>query len=226
MSLAQAQSDCSLTDYLPMSNQLPITTEQPIRMVTPVYPRQAIEVWQEERLSFGIRIGKDGHVKQLELSDDSCIPGYFIKAAREAVIQWVYKPVLLNGKPVEARTTVRVNFVLNEETPPLDVCQVLRTPDTYDGKTLNLKGSLDRDGELRVLKSSACAGEVVIAQSKYWTPDPDAPFRTYKRFAALSGGEVVLRGTFEHHKGPAELNFNRLFLEQVLKPAARPNLKD
>jgi protein TonB len=33
-------------------------------------------------------------------------------AAREAVAQWVYKPTLLNGQPVQVVTQVDVNFTL------------------------------------------------------------------------------------------------------------------
>ncbi len=35
-------------------------------------------------------------------------------AAKEAVSQWVYKPTLLNGQPVEVLTQVDVNFTLSQ----------------------------------------------------------------------------------------------------------------
>jgi protein TonB len=35
-----------------------------------------------------------------------------VTAARDAVRQWVYKPTLLNGEPVEVVTQVDVNFTL------------------------------------------------------------------------------------------------------------------
>jgi len=56
-------------------------------------------------------IGKDGRV-----SDTRLISGHplLVAAARDAVNQWVYKPTLLNGEPVEVLTEVNVNFWLTE----------------------------------------------------------------------------------------------------------------
>jgi hypothetical protein len=33
------------------------------------------------------------------------------KAAVDAVVQWGYKPAALNGKPVESRVEIKLNFV-------------------------------------------------------------------------------------------------------------------
>ena len=41
-----------------------------------------------------------------------------VPAAQEAVQQWVYKPTLLNGDPVEVVTQIDVNFTLSDEPPP------------------------------------------------------------------------------------------------------------
>jgi protein TonB len=35
-----------------------------------------------------------------------------VKAAVDAVKQWLYKPTTLNGKPVDVRAPIEVNFVL------------------------------------------------------------------------------------------------------------------
>ena len=40
-----------------------------------------------------------------------------VKAAREAVQQWVYRPTLLNGNPVEVVTQIDINFTLSENPP-------------------------------------------------------------------------------------------------------------
>jgi protein TonB len=39
-------------------------------------------------------------------------PPLLIQAALDAVKQWVYKPTLLNGNPVEIETTIDINFTL------------------------------------------------------------------------------------------------------------------
>ena len=62
---------------------------------------------QVEQLS--ATIGKDGRVKDL-----SVVKGHplLVQAALDAVKNWVYKPTLLNGEPVEVSTTIDVNFTL------------------------------------------------------------------------------------------------------------------
>jgi periplasmic protein TonB len=55
------------------------------------------------------RIGKDGHVTQLEVLDG---PKILQQAALDAVHQWVYSPFLVDGKPVESDTIVTTIFTL------------------------------------------------------------------------------------------------------------------
>jgi len=49
-----------------------------------------------------------------QVADVSVLSGHPLlnDAAVEAVQQWTYQPVLLNGQPVDVVTTVTVNFVL------------------------------------------------------------------------------------------------------------------
>ena len=56
-------------------------------------------------------IGKDGTIQNLKV-----ISGHplLVPAAMEAVKQWVYKPTLLNGEPVEVVTSIDVNFTLSQ----------------------------------------------------------------------------------------------------------------
>jgi len=53
-------------------------------------------------------VGKDGKVKGVKV-----ISGHPMlqAAAVEAVKQWVYKPTLLNGQPVETDTEIVLNFL-------------------------------------------------------------------------------------------------------------------
>jgi protein TonB len=41
-------------------------------------------------------------------------PALLIMSAMDAVKQWVYRPTLLNGQPVQVETTIDVNFTLNQ----------------------------------------------------------------------------------------------------------------
>jgi protein TonB len=54
-------------------------------------------------------IAKDGTVQNLQLISG---PPMLIQAATEAVKQWVYRPALLNGEPVEVITQIEVTFTL------------------------------------------------------------------------------------------------------------------
>jgi len=36
-----------------------------------------------------------------------------VQAAKDAVLQWVYKPTLLNGEPVDVITDITVHFTLS-----------------------------------------------------------------------------------------------------------------
>ena len=49
-------------------------------------------------------------------SESAVVSGHplLVPAATEAVKQWVYKPTLLNGEPVEVVTQIDVNFTLSQ----------------------------------------------------------------------------------------------------------------
>ena len=54
-------------------------------------------------------VSKEGAVQSVNV-----ISGHplLVAAALDAVKQWVYKPTLLNGNPVEVQTVIDVNFTL------------------------------------------------------------------------------------------------------------------
>ncbi len=80
-----------------------------IYKVPPIYPSLARQARIQGTVRFSVVIGNDGRVDHLQL-----ISGHplLVSAAQEAVRQWVYKPTLLNGSPVEVVTQVDVNFTL------------------------------------------------------------------------------------------------------------------
>lgn len=80
-----------------------------IRRVLPVYPALA----RTMRISGVVHlvgiIAKDGTIRNLQLiSGHPMLAG----AAIEAVRQWVYRPTLLSGEPVEVIAPIDVNFTL------------------------------------------------------------------------------------------------------------------
>jgi tetratricopeptide (TPR) repeat protein len=81
-----------------------------ITKVDPVYPPLASQARISGFVRFTAIIGKDGHILNLQLVSGHPL---LVAAATEAVKQYVYRPTLLNGSPVEVITQVDVNFVLS-----------------------------------------------------------------------------------------------------------------
>jgi TonB family protein len=82
-----------------------------VSQVPPVYPPLARQAKIEGVVRLSAIIDKEGLVAHLEV-----ISGHplLVPAALEAVKQWVYKPTLLNGQPVEVATQLDVNFTLSQ----------------------------------------------------------------------------------------------------------------
>lgn len=81
-----------------------------IHRVQPVYPPLAKSARVQGAVEFTAVISKEGHVEKLQL-----VRGHplLVNAARDAILQWQYRPTLLNGQPVEVMTTITVNFTLS-----------------------------------------------------------------------------------------------------------------
>ncbi len=81
----------------------------------PVYPEEARKARIEGTVRFRVVIGGDGTVKTATL-----LSGHpaLVQAAQAALVQYRYRPTLLNGEPAEVDTEVEVPFVLQAENPP------------------------------------------------------------------------------------------------------------
>jgi protein TonB len=86
-----------------------IMDKQLKRKVTPVYPKEARDQRIQGTVRLHIVVGPDGKVLQAEV-----ISGHplLAQAALDAVRKREYKPILLNGVPVEVDTTVDTVFSL------------------------------------------------------------------------------------------------------------------
>jgi protein TonB len=82
-----------------------------LRQIKPGYPPLAKQARIQGTVRFNAIIAKDGTIQNLQV-----VSGHpmLVQSALEAVRQWVYKPTLLNGEPVEVITTIDVNFTLNQ----------------------------------------------------------------------------------------------------------------
>ena len=81
-----------------------------IHRIQPVYPPLAKTTHVEGTVEFTATISKHGLIENLQL-----VRGHplLVNAAREAILQWRYRPTLLNGEPVEVITDIVVKFTLN-----------------------------------------------------------------------------------------------------------------
>jgi len=82
-----------------------------IRKILPIYPALAIRTRQFGTVRLEAIIGKDGHIRDVRVLSG---PAFLTTAAVEAVRQWLYKPTLLNGQPVEVVAPITVTFTLTQ----------------------------------------------------------------------------------------------------------------
>jgi protein TonB len=80
--------------------------------VPPVYPHIAAQAGLYGLVILEARVGTDGYVKETTVLRGQPV---FDQAAQDAVRQWRYQPLLLNGQPMEFILTVTVKF--NLRTP-------------------------------------------------------------------------------------------------------------
>jgi protein TonB len=86
-----------------------VTAPRLIRRVEPVYPALARQARIEGSIRIDAVIDETGHVVEMKVLSGHPI---LVKAALDAVQQWVYEPTLLNDQAVPVLLEVTVNFVL------------------------------------------------------------------------------------------------------------------
>ncbi len=84
-----------------------------IKKVNPIYPEQARQARVEGNVILGTRIDPQGRVSRVMVysSKDFAL----VEAAKDAVRQWVYEPLIIDGKPREAVFTTQIRFMLQKQ---------------------------------------------------------------------------------------------------------------
>jgi protein TonB len=80
-----------------------------VKSVAPEYPEVARNSHVSGLVVLQATIGKDGKLANLKVVSG---PALLQQAAMDSVKQWVYRPYMLNGAPVEVETTINVVFNL------------------------------------------------------------------------------------------------------------------
>jgi protein TonB len=82
-----------------------------IHRVEPLYPVIAKQLHLQGAVVLKAIISREGNIERVEVASG---PTLLVRAARDAVQQWKYRPYLLNGDPVEVETQITVTFVLGQ----------------------------------------------------------------------------------------------------------------
>jgi protein TonB len=90
-----------------------IQTPALVKRVAPVYPEIAVDAQLEGMVILEATVGRDGRVEDVRVLRS--IP-LLDNAAKAAVMQWEYSPLLLNGKPERFILTVTVSFRLQRNS--------------------------------------------------------------------------------------------------------------
>jgi TonB family protein len=188
--------------------------KQPTTIVEPLYPQAAREAWIQGVVSLDVVVGKTGSVEMVGC-DDYCRmrSSILIQSAVEAVRKWKWDPLVRGGKSVPFRT---VRFFLDETSPPIDICTVISNSVLFDRRIVNVSGTVQRVGGLKLLRLSHCEGSVVVADE----PESaqllkDSKYIDFEK-AVTSPVPVALRGQFPQDRSPDDLGGKRLILERVL----------
>ena len=83
---------------------------EPIQRVNPIYPPLARQVRVSGKVELMGVLGTDGRIHELKVVSGHPL---LVKAAVDAVMQWLYKPTILNGQAVEVSAPITVNFILH-----------------------------------------------------------------------------------------------------------------
>jgi TonB family protein len=81
-----------------------------VHSVQPVYPATALQRRTQGVVRFQATIAKDGSLKNLHLISGDPLLNV---AAKDAVLQWKYRPATLNGAPIEVTQAIIVKFNLD-----------------------------------------------------------------------------------------------------------------
>ena len=79
-----------------------------VTRVDPEYPRIARQAGAGGVVELEATIGVDGRVKNPHVLKGSTL---LQKAAIDAVLQWRYKPAMLNGQPIDSPINIKLNVV-------------------------------------------------------------------------------------------------------------------
>jgi TonB family protein len=86
-----------------------VSPSRQLSRVEPVYPKLAMASRVQGAVVLKASILRNGRLGQIQVVSGNDL---LVGAAVHAVQQWRYKPMELDGKPVDSETTIKINFSL------------------------------------------------------------------------------------------------------------------
>jgi hypothetical protein len=212
-----------LPKAIPGTVYIPNLLQRPTKVVKPVFPAAELQKWAQQTIIFDVVVGASGEVEMIGC-DEVChdVHPDFIDAGAVAVRQWHWDPVMQRGHVVRVRTRVAVDFLLDETSPPVSVCTALSDPKWFNGRVMNVSGTITRERGLNLIGSKDCAGAMVIGMDGDATPSiKDAKYAQLEQGLAFGPTEATLRGLVRAENTPGLLGGQRLVLQRVLKVAPK-----
>jgi len=83
-----------------------------IKQIDPEYPKEAQEKGIQGKVIFEAEIDTEGRIKKAVIL--KFIHPIFISPSLKAIRQWIYHPMLLDGRPCECMATITCNFKLTK----------------------------------------------------------------------------------------------------------------
>ena len=113
--LAAGSEQSSSKTTGPVSVSVDVMQNHILHKVPPMYPEDAKKARIQGKVVLDAVISKTGEVEQLKVVSG---PKELQQSSLDAVRQWTYKPYLLNGEPVEVKTTINVIYTLASPKAP------------------------------------------------------------------------------------------------------------
>ena len=135
-----------------------------VRQTAPVYPPIAKAAHVSGEVKLHIEIGIDGRVTGAKVVSG---PPMLVGSAQDCVKQWLYQPVLIDGKPVQTSTTVTVKFDLPAPINPNDE-QISRRFFPLDQACIKaVSSNIDPDQQADACKQAAEVAQTFSDQERF-----------------------------------------------------------
>ncbi len=96
------------------------------KKVKPRWPDKAVRAGLEASVKLDCFVGADGKVQRVVPLEG---PGVLVEPAREAVAEWRYQPLVINGVTLPFSNTVTFNFHLERQPKRADVVELATDAD-------------------------------------------------------------------------------------------------